>query len=112
MSHHGKNPFEPEKDDDKPQFQSRRDLTRSLLDNTGFIGALGEHPKGKLTKDDEGAILFAIGEHDGKVVIDFGTPVHWLGMTPQEAAEFASTLLRKAREVGRKNGETISFMIG
>lgn len=24
---------------------------------------------------------------DGKVVLDFGTPVAWVGMTPQQAAD-------------------------
>jgi hypothetical protein len=33
-------------------------------------------------------------------------------MSPQQAAEFASLLLKRAREVGRKNGETVSFLIG
>lgn len=90
----------------------RNKLMRSLLDTTGFKGALGGYPEGKLTKTDEGAIQFAIGEKDGKVVIDYGTPVHWIGMTPQQAADFASLLMKRAREVARKNGETVAFTIG
>lgn len=107
MAHHGSDPF----DGDQPAFQARQELMRKLLDTTGFRGAIGSYPEGKLTKGDEGAIQFAIGEQDGKVVIDFGTSVHWLGMTPQQAADFASTLLAKARLVGRKNGETITMTI-
>jgi hypothetical protein len=109
MAHHGNEPFFGE---GEPEFQRRRDLMRELLTTTGFRGALGEFPEGKLTKDDEGAVQFAIGERDGKVVIDFGTPMHWIGMTPQQAADFASTILKHARKVGRKNGETIGFTIG
>ena len=113
MSNHGPNPFPQfEDDEDKPTFQKRQELMRALLDTTGFRGATGDFPEGKLAADDEGGIQFAIGEADGKVVVDFGTSVHWLGMTPQQASEFASTLLNKAREVGRKNGETVSFVIG
>jgi hypothetical protein len=95
MAHHGPGPFEFG-DKDKPEFQRRQQRLRDLMNSTAeFRGALGEHTHGHLTKDDEGAIQFAIGERDGKVVIDFGTPVHWLGMTPQQAADFASAVLRR-----------------
>lgn len=114
MSHHGPNPFDEPSDEPErfEQIQKRNRLMRDLLDTTGFRGATGEFPEGKLTKQDEGAIQFAVGSKDGKVVIDFGTPVHWLGMTPQQAADLASSLLNKAREVGRANGKTIGFTIG
>lgn len=109
MSHHGPNPFES---DEGPSFQARQKLMRDLLNTTGFIGAVGDFPKGQLNKTDEGSIRFAIGEQNGKVVIDFGAPVHWLGMTAQEAADFASAVLKRAREVGRKQGQTITLTIG
>lgn len=109
MAHHGPNPFDG--DENSPSFQKRQSLMRELLTTTGFRGALGDFPHGQLTKADEGAIQFAVGEQHGKVVIDFGTPVHWLGMTPQQAADFASTVLKRAREVARKNGETVGFII-
>jgi len=86
-----------------------RDLMGSAAD---FRGALGDFPEGELTKTDEGAIQFSVGEKDGKVVLDFGTPVVWVGMNPQQAADLASLILKRAREVGRKNGETVNFMIG
>lgn len=104
MSHHGSDPF-----DDGPE---RSEFLRRLMDTTSFRGAIGSYPAGKLRASDEGAIQFAVGEKDGKVVIDFGTPVAWLGMTPQEAADIASAILRKAREVGRKQGQSIAFTIG
>lgn len=113
MSHHGFDAF----DGDGPDFQNRHKLIREmqakLLATTAeFRGAIGEYPDGQLTPRDEGSIQFAIGEQHGKVVIDFGTPVHWLGMTAQQAADFASAVLAKARLVGRKNGETITMTIG
>lgn len=111
MSNHGKTPFE--EFDDRPEYQRRRELMRELLSSTvNFRGALGDFPEGQIAKDDEGSIQFAIGEKDGKVVIDFGTSVHWLGMTPQQAADFASAVLKRARLVGRKNGETVTLNIG
>lgn len=107
MSHHGSDSF------DDPIFQRRQQLMRDLLASTAdFRGAIGAYPDGKLTPSDEGAIQFAVGEADGKVVIDFGASVHWLGMTPQQAADFASAILKRARLVGRKNGETITMTIG
>lgn len=106
MSHHADSPF------DGPEFQKRQHLMRDLLSTTGFRGAIGAFPEGKLTPTDEGNIQFAIGEANGKVVIDFGTSVHWMGMTAQQAADLASSLMKKAREVGRKNGETITMTIG
>jgi hypothetical protein len=127
MGHHGNEPFDGEGfEERKAAFeamkaemdfamegkQKRQDLMRSLLDTTGFRGAIGSYPSGKLSEKDEGAIQFAVGEADGKVVIDFGTSVHWLGMTPQQAADFASSVMDKARLVGRKNGETIAITIG
>ena len=108
--HHGPNPFQD--DPEKPVFQKRRELMRELLNTTGFRGALGDFPLGQIAKDDEGAIQFAIGEKDGKVIIDFGTPVHWLGMTPQQAADFASAVIKRARTVARANGVTVGFTIG
>jgi hypothetical protein len=106
MSNHADEPF------DGPDFQRMHQLRRQLLDTTGFRGAIGAYPEGKLTPSDEGNIQFAVGECDGKVVIDFGTSVHWFAMTPQQAADLASSLLSKARLVGRKNGETIAMTIG
>lgn len=112
MSNHSSEPFDAEEPKRFEEVQKRNKLMRDLLDTTGFKGALGDFPEGKLTKTDEGAIQFAIGEKDGKVIIDFGTPVHWVGMTPQQAADFASLVLKRAREAGRKAGVTVGFTIG
>lgn len=130
MAHHGLNPFDgksglPEElrkslgdrdampefiqpDADLSQEERKRQMTRALLDTTGFIGAVGQHSQGKLTKKDEGDIQFRVGSENNKVVLDFGTPVHWVGMDAQQAADLASSLLKWARIVGRKNGETIT----
>lgn len=111
MSHHGFEPF-PGSGEEEPGFQKRAALMRELLNTTGFRGAIGAYPEGKLNKADEGNIQFAVSEQDGKVVIDFGTPVAWVGMSPQQAIDFASTVINRARLVARKNGETVGFTIG
>ncbi len=120
MSHHGPNPFDGERQDAIRKLMSearemkdpeltKRKITRALLDTTGFIGATGLHPAGKLTPQDEGGIQFRVGSENGKVVLDFGSPVHWVGMDAQQAAELASSLMKWARIVGRKNGETVTL---
>ena len=103
MSHHSEEPF------DRAEFDK---MLRGLKDTTSFRGAIGAFPEGKLTKSDQGAIQFAVGEKDGKVVLDFGTTVSWIGMKPQEAADLANALFKWARDVGRKNGEMIHMTIG
>ena len=62
----------------------------------GHVGKTGEFPEGKLSEDDEGEILFAISHADGKVVVNFGTPVVWFAMPPENARELARLLLEHA----------------
>ncbi len=62
------------------------------------IGATGEFPAGKLNDDDEGGLQMAIFTKDENLIIEFGTPVHWLGMSKAEAKEFARAILKKADE--------------
>tara|TARA_R110000824_G_scaffold401032_2_gene610451 strand:+ start:21511 stop:21909 length:399 start_codon:yes stop_codon:yes gene_type:complete len=127
MAHHGDKPFDGMNDhlrkaigdrEAMPVFQQpdnataeerQRLLTRALLDTTSFVGAVGTHTQGKLTKEDEGDVQFRVGSENGKVVLDFGTPVHWVGMDAQQAADLASSLMKWARIVGRKNGQTIAI---
>lgn len=110
MSHHGSSPFDGP---DKPEkFESMQDRMKKLLDTSTFRGAIGDFPEGKIHKTDEGAVQFAIGVKDGKVVLDFGTPVAWVGMNPQQASDLASTLLKRAREAARQTGEVVSFTVG
>lgn len=60
--------------------------------------ALGEFPSGKLNNEDEGALTFAIGVKDGKVIINFPKPVAWMGMPPAQAVALARILLHRARQ--------------
>ena len=105
MAHHGSDPF-----DGEPEGMKK--LRDAMQNSASFRGALGDFPEGQLTKSDEGAVQFAIGVKDGKVVLDFGTPCAWVGMTPQQAADLAGVLLKRAREAGRLNGEVITVTLG
>lgn len=75
---------------------------------TDTLGATGEFPHGKLNGSDEGGIRFAIGEDGGNVVINFGTPVAWLGMPPEQAVTLALALIAKAKIVARRTGKVLT----
>lgn len=74
-----------------------------------LIGATGQHPEGKLTPKDEGSIQFAVGVKDGKVCLDFGTPVVWLGMNPADALELAEQLIQHARKAAKGTGSILTL---
>ena len=62
------------------------------------LGATGNYPQGKLNNDDEGELRMAIVSKGKTVVIDFGKPVHWLGMSREEARAFGELIIQKANE--------------
>jgi hypothetical protein len=62
----------------------------------------GNFPAGKLIDSDEGEIQIAIGIRDGAVVIDFGTPMVWIGFYSSHARQIAAALIAKADELDKK----------
>lgn len=65
------------------------------------LGATGRYPEGKLSKHDEGEIAFAVAADPkhGKVLIDFGKPVAFLGMNADQAIALGEMLIAKAGEL-------------
>jgi hypothetical protein len=63
------------------------------------LGATGEFPEGKLNENDEGAIQMVIFVRDENVIINFGSPVNWLGLPKSDAIVFAEAILRKVKEI-------------
>ncbi len=63
------------------------------------IGPTRRFPGGKLTANDEGEIAFAVGILKRKVIINFGTPIASLGMSPKQAKQLAASLIEKANTV-------------
>lgn len=61
---------------------------------------MGEYPQGRLNADDAGALAMQIGVESGKVVVRFPKPVAWFGMSPDEAMELASAIVKHARAAG------------
>jgi len=62
-------------------------------------GKTGKYPRGKLNAHDEGELQLAIGHKDGNVILDFGTPVAWLGLPPKEAKDLGMMLIKHANEI-------------
>lgn len=61
------------------------------------LGATGTYPEGKVNKQDEGGIRFAIGrDQQGNVVIDFGKDVSWIAMQPEQAMELGRRIMAQA----------------
>ncbi len=60
-------------------------------------------PEGRINSDDEGELAMACtaDKEHGVVVLDFGKPVKWVGLPPQEAVRMAEILIAKAREVAK-----------
>ncbi len=99
MSHHGKESgASPLHDFDIADNQALDELRRKLREQA--LGKTGEFPAGKLREDDEGGLLFAVGQERGKVVIQFSEPTKWVGMEAQQALDLASSLIKHARSVG------------
>lgn len=66
-----------------------------------FLGATGTFPRGKLHESDEGELRLGVTVDQGTVIVVFGKPVAWLGLTPQMARDLAATLLERADEAGQ-----------
>jgi len=71
------------------------------MDKKIKLGATGKFPEGKLNKDDEGGLRFAIASDQEKqiVVIDWGKPVSWLAMTKKEALALGNAIITIADEL-------------
>lgn len=102
MAHHGSSPFDPTpfktSIEDMAALFGRAREASDRIDEITKLGATGRFPEGKLTPEDEGEIAYAIGQQDGKVVINFGKPTHWIGFTAEQAEDLATTLREHATE--------------
>ncbi len=60
--------------------------------------------EGCINSDDEGdlSMAFTADKEHGVVVIDFGKPVKWLGLPPEQVAKLVEILVEKAREVAKE----------
>lgn len=97
MAHHGdENPLLDSEDN-----EAHARLKKELLRNTHLLaslGATGKHPQGKLAPHDEGELQFAVGIRDGKVVLEFGKPIRWIGMDRHQARELGEMLIARSEQ--------------
>ena len=65
------------------------------------IGATGNFPEGKINDDDEVEITIAIAadKENRKVILDFGKPIVWIGLSRYQALDIAKMLTEKADEI-------------
>lgn len=63
------------------------------------LGATGNYPQGMLTNTDEGELKMGIAHTSEKVIINFGTPVEWIGFDPEQAREIARLLIEHANAI-------------
>ena len=65
------------------------------------LGPTNKHPEPRLGPNDEGEIKFAIGTAKDaagelKIILDFGTPVHSVGMNKEQAIDLGRRLITRA----------------
>jgi len=89
MSHHGRDNEELESlfNDKLQEFRPKE---------------VDQYPDGKITPGDEGQIKIEISAHDGKILVDFGTSIKWIGFTPEQAIEVGQCLIQQATEQGQR----------
>lgn len=92
---------------DDPPFGKRQDQFRKIMEKEqvaelaqSLYGPTGRYPEGRMNERDEGEIQFGVTAHDGKVLVDFGTPVRSIGMTPEQACELGRLLITRAGSLG------------
>lgn len=66
------------------------------------LGPTKDFPLGKLNETDEGGIQIAIGKESGNVRVDFGSPVAWFALPPDQALAFASAIVKHAWDIKAK----------
>ena len=69
-------------------------------------GPTGNFPYGRLNDEDEGELQIALGADRASetVWLDFGKPVAWIGMRPEQAEAIAAKMVAaaaRARKVAR-----------
>lgn len=112
MSHHSEQPFfnqeqlnewaknnkADEFSKNMPADQTER-LKKIIDESQTDAGATGNYPDGLLNAIDEGEIKFAITAIEDRVVLNFGSPVHWIGFTRAQALAVANSLTKHAASI-------------
>jgi hypothetical protein len=80
--------------------QENADLKR-LVDQLQGNALRREYPEGRLGADDDGALSVGVGcdKDRGVVIIFFGKPIKWIGLSPKDVANMVKSVVKAAREV-------------
>lgn len=97
--HHGNNPIDEETRAlfAKQMLESAQQIQTSA--NKLGLGPTGKFPDGKLADHDEGELQLAVTHYQGKVVINFGKPIAFIGFTAEQADDIADSLKRHAQNI-------------
>jgi hypothetical protein len=66
------------------------------------LGPTGCAPDGTLGPHDHGEIRTAVYAQDGKVILNFGKDLRWIGLTPEQALQLGVVLFGLARDLGAR----------
>jgi len=58
-----------------------------------------KYPDDKISKDDEGALEMAIFIKDGRLIIDFGKELSWIGFAKQDVKNLVDLLNSKLKNL-------------
>lgn len=89
--HHG--------DGDADRVAQAISTTAAMLRVGNSLGPTGRFPGGKLLETDKGEVNFEVVRFKNKVIVNFGTSLMYIGMSPREARRFASLLIQKANAI-------------
>ncbi len=65
------------------------------------FGPTGRHPFGKIDESDDGEIAMGVASDfaAGTVIMNFGIPVVWIGLYPEQAKQMAAAMIKHADEI-------------
>ena len=73
-----------------------------LVEGEEQPGPTGKIPDGKLTEMDLGETAFRIATVEDKIILDFGKPTSWVGMSADQAFGLAKILYKRAKKLQRQ----------
>lgn len=63
------------------------------------LGATGKFPQGKLNETDEGELQFGVAHDDQFVHVNFGKPIAWFALGPDDAVALGALLTHHAKMI-------------
>lgn len=71
------------------------------------LGKMDNHPQGKLNDDDEGGLTYSVSVTQDKIIINFNTPVAWMGLDIDSARVLAGVLLEQISFIEKQKEKKI-----